>query len=127
MKRLILSLIASLWLSSACCQLNYENTDIEGFAALTADTTVVILDVRTAEEYKEGHIANALNIDVKQKNFVKMARKRLPKNKTVAVYCRSGRRSANAAEKLASKGYKVVNLYGGIIAWQETGKPVSKD
>ena len=127
MKRLLLSLITVLWLTSACCQLNYENTDIEGFVALTADTTVVILDVRTAEEYKEGHIANALNIDVKQKNFVKMARKRLPKNKTVAVYCRSGRRSANAAEKLAAKGYMIVNLYGGILAWQEAGKPVTKD
>ena len=124
MKRVLICLIAALGLTTACCQQKFENTDPEGFAALIADTTVVVLDVRTAEEFKDGHIAYALNIDVKQNDFVKKALATLPKNKTVAVYCRSGRRSANAAGLLAKKGYKCVNLYGGILAWIEAGKPV---
>ena len=127
MKRIILCLMAALGLTTGCCQQNFENTDPQGFEALIADTTVVILDVRTAEEYKDGHIANALNIDVKQDDFVKKAIAKLPKDKTIAVYCRSGRRSANAAEQLAKKGYKCINLYGGILAWIEAGKPVVQE
>ena len=49
---------------------------------------------------------------------------KLPKDKTIAIYCRSGRRSANAAGKLADVGYKCVNLKGGIIAWEEANMPV---
>ena len=127
MKRLLIYLMAAMGISTACCQQNFENTDPKGFAALIDDPTVVILDVRTAEEFKDGHIANALNIDVNQKNFVKKAKATLPKDKTIAVYCRSGRRSANAAELLAKKGYKRANLYGGILAWIENGKPVVQD
>jgi rhodanese-related sulfurtransferase len=48
----------------------------------------------------------------------------LPDSKTIAVYCRSGRRSASAANRLAAEGYKCVNLKGGIIAWKEAGMPV---
>ena len=50
--------------------------------------------------------------------------KELPKDKTVFVYCRSGRRSMSAAEILAAEGYKVVNLEDGIIGWQRAGLPV---
>ena len=46
---------------------------------------------------------------------------------TIAVYCRSGRRSANAAGKLADVGYKCVNLKGGILAWKEANMPVIKE
>ena len=125
MKKFITCLLATFGLTTACCQLNYENTDPEGFAKLIAEPEVVILDVRTAEEFREGHIENALNIDVKQSDFMQKAKTTLPKEKTIAVYCRSGRRSANAATKLGSEGYKVVNLYGGILAWKEAGLPVS--
>ena len=101
---------------------NYENTDPEGFAKLIAEPDVVILDVRTAEEFNEGHIENALNIDVKQSDFMQKAKATLSKEKRIAVYCRSGKRSANAATELGAEGYKVVNLYGGILAWKEAGK-----
>ena len=49
----------------------------------------------------------------------------LPTDKTIAVYCRSGRRSANAAGKLDGVGYKCVNLKGGIMAWKEANMPVT--
>lgn len=93
MKKMLLLLAAVLGLTVACCQLNYENTDPEGFAKLIAGPDVVVLDVRTAEEFNEGHIANALNIDVKADDFIKKARATLPKGKTIAVYCRAGRRA----------------------------------
>ena len=55
--------MAILGLTTACGQKNYEDTDVEGFARLIADKDVVVLDVRTAEEYAESHIERAVNID----------------------------------------------------------------
>ncbi len=52
------------------------------------------------------------------------AKATLPASKKIAIYCRSGRRSANAAGKLAAEGYSCVNLKGGIIAWKDAGKDV---
>lgn len=127
MKKYFAFLVAILGLNSACAQVNYENADVEGFAELTNDPNVVILDVRTAEEFNEGHIDSALNIDWKQDGFMEKAKAALPKDRTIAVYCRSGRRSASAAERLAAVGYKAVNLKGGILAWKEAKKPVTTD
>jgi rhodanese-related sulfurtransferase len=92
---------------------------------LVADSNVVVLDVRTASEFDEGHIERAINIDYQQDDFVEKVTATLPKEKMIAVYCRSGRRSAGAAGKLGDEGYKLVNLKGGIIAWKEANMPVS--
>ena len=127
MKRLLTCLLATLGLTTACGQQNFENTDVQGFAELIADTCVVVLDVRTAAEFAEGHIQGAILIDQGQSDFVEKAKATLPIDKKIAVYCRSGRRSAIAAGKLADVGYKCVNLKGGIIAWQEVGMPVTKE
>ena len=125
MKKILTSLLATLGLTSACGQQNFENTDVQGFSELIADSNVVVLDVRTADEFTEGHIKGAVLIDQGQSDFVEKAKAALPIDKKIAVYCRSGRRSANAAGKLADVGYKCVNLKGGIIAWKEAGMPVS--
>ena len=127
MKNIITSLLTLLGLATACGQQDFENTDINGFASLLANPSVVLLDVRTADEFNEGHISNALNIDVKQDGFVEQAKAILPADKTIAVYCRGGKRSANAARMLAKEGYKVVNLKGGIMAWKEAGMPIDTD
>ena len=127
MKRLLTCLLATLGLTTACGQQNYENTDVQGFAELVADSSVVVLDVRTAAEFAEGHIQGAILIDQGQSDFVEKARATLPIDKKIAIYCRSGRRSANAAGKLADVGYKCVNLKGGIIAWQGANMPVTKE
>ena len=85
-----------------------------------------IIDVRTPEEYKEGHIHNAININVDNADFETQIQK-LNKNKSFLVYCRSGRRSNNAIQKMIKLGfYKVYNLDGGIIAWQNEKKAISK-
>ena len=124
MKKLLTCLLAVLGLNTACGQQNFENTDVAGFAELVADSSVVVLDVRTASEYAEGHIEGSINIDQGQSDFMEKARAALPADRKIAIYCRSGRRSANAAGRLADEGYLCVNLKGGIIAWKESGKPV---
>ena len=127
MKKILTFLVATLGLTTACAQANYENTDVKGFAELMNDPNVVVLDVRTAEEFGEGHLEGALNIDQAQSDFIQKAKEALPAEKTIAVYCRSGRRSASAAEGLATEGYKAVNLKGGILAWKEAQMPVNTD
>ena len=127
MKKILTCLFAALGLTTACGQVNYENYDVKAFAELIADSNVVILDVRKADEFTEGHIKGAVLIDQFQSDFVEQAKAKLPIDKTIAIYCRSGRRSANAAGKLADVGYKCVNLKGGIIAWKEANMPVVKE
>lgn len=87
--------------------------------------SVQLLDVRTPQEYAEGHIDGALNINVQSDDFRRLVEKELSKDFTILVYCRSGRRSMDAAEILTELGYKVVNLKGGIIGWKEGGLPVT--
>ena len=127
MKKIITFLLAVLGLSSACGQQRFENTDVNGFAELVDSPDVVVLDVRTAKEFDEGHIERAVNIDQSQDNFIEQVKSLLPTGKTIAVYCRSGKRSANAAGRLAVEGYKPINLKGGIMAWMKEGKPVTKE
>lgn len=127
MKKLFTFFLTLLGLNSACSQQPFENTDVAGFAALMKQPNVIVLDVRTPAEYAEGHIENALNIDVNQEGFAEKAAGMLPMGKTLAIYCRSGRRSANAAAILAERGWKAVNLKGGILAWQKEQMAVVTD
>ena len=94
--------------------------------SLIADANVQLLDVRTQEEYDEGHIAGAMLVDVNDSAFVSQAMNVLNKQRPVAVYCRSGRRSARAAGLLVEQGFTVTNLNGGVIAWQDSGKTLVK-
>ena len=98
------------------------NLNVEQFGELIKDTTVVLLDVRTPQEFAQGCIEGALNIDVKDSLFIKNVQAAIPAGAKVAVYCRSGRRSMMAAEQMLEKGYVPVNLDGGILAWQEAAK-----
>ena len=121
----LVATLAMLGLNTACGQGNFENAEVSEFAELVADSNVVVLDVRTASEFAEGHLERAINIDYHQSDFVEKAKATLPLDKKIAVYCRSGRRSAGAAGKLGDEGYKLVNLKGGIIAWKEANRPVT--
>ena len=77
----------------------------------------IILDVRTAEEYKEGHIPNAINVANETIGEEEIAE--LPdKEQLIMVYCRSGRRSKQAASKLVKLGYSNIVEIGGIIDWK---------
>lgn len=95
-----------------------EDVTKQEFKEIIAQPDVVILDVRTPAEYEKGHIQGAILINVMSSNFREEALKRLDKRKTIAVYCRSGRRSRKAADILTKEGYKnVFNLEGGYTGW----------
>lgn len=80
---------------------------------------MLLVDVRTSEEFLQGHIPGAKNIDWFSKDF-SAAFKGMKKRQKIYVYCRSGKRSAKAAALLDSLGFKrVVNLLGGYKAYQE--------
>ena len=94
------------------------------FQAKAQEAGVVVLDVRTRGEFNEGHIANAINIDVEADTFLNEI-SQLDKTKVYAVYCRSGRRSADAVSKMSNEGFmNLVNLKAGILDWQSAGHPV---
>lgn len=127
MKKIITCFLATLGLTTACGQANYENANVRGFSDLIESSNVVVLDVRTFDEFKEGHIEGAVNIDQAQDDFIQKVKAQISVDKTIAVYCRSGRRSASAAERLVAVGYKCVNLKGGILAWEKAKMPVTTD
>jgi phage shock protein E len=103
-----------------------KGVGVEEFANLRTNKTSVVLDVRTAGEYKAGHIPGALNIDFNSADFEKKVGE-LDKSKTYLVHCAAGVRSAKACSKLESLGFKqLVDLRPGFRAWQEAGKPVEK-
>lgn len=86
-----------------------------------SNTRHLLLDVRTPQEFASGHIPGAVNISVEslasRLNEVQMGQ-------PIVVYCRSGNRSAQAAQILASAGYSTVYDLGGIIDWQAQGFPI---
>ena len=104
----------------------YKNLTCAEFAEFINSPEVQLVDVRTMDEYTEGHIAGSLIIDVKDENFANLVDEQLAKDKKVAVYCRSGRRSRTAADILVKKGFKVYNLDKGILNWIEEGREVEK-
>ena len=104
----------------------YRNVTTDVFESQIKSENVQILDVRTKKEFDEGHLAEAKQIDIKNEDFMKTAKTVLDKSKTIAVYCRSGKRSADAAKQLSDAGYKVINMKGGILKWENEKKPIVK-
>lgn len=88
------------------------------FKEAIAPKNIQLVDVRTPKEFENGHIKKALNIDFFNKaDFIEQFNK-LDKNKAVYVYCRSGNRSAKAARRLDSIGFKkIYDLQGGYLNW----------
>ncbi len=83
----------------------------------------VFVDIRSPEEYNQGHIAQARNLPIDQ---IEARAQTLPKNKPLIVVCANGRQAGRAVAQLQSKGFEnVVALQGGLAAWQEAGMPVT--
>ena len=87
-----------------------------------------VLDVRRPDEFKKGHLPQAININWQnQRQFMEEAGK-LDKSKPVYLYCLAGVRSSNAADWLINNGFtKVIDLSGGIDAWKKARKPLVKN
>ena len=115
-----------LWACAGNKKEAYKNLSSSQFEELIKSEKVQLVDVRITEEYMEGHIPGSLLIDVKDENFANLVDEQLAKDKKVAVYCRSGRRSRTAADILVKKGFKVYNLDKGILNWIEEGREVEK-
>ncbi len=111
-------------LLSGCGNKAIKTVGADEFAEVTTEKDVRLIDVRTSEEYAEGHLASAENIDVKASDFSERIK---GIEGTVAVYCRGGKRSMMAAAQLAANGCTVYNLDGGILAWQKAGKPTTTE
>jgi rhodanese-related sulfurtransferase len=99
---------------------------VEEFDKLRANKANIVLDVRTPEEFKAGHIPGATNINYTASDFGEKVAK-LDKDKTYLVHCAAGVRSARACKKMEGLGFKnLVDLHAGFGGWEEAGKPVEK-
>ncbi len=120
-----MSLLTTLLSLLGCSGRGVANQAVAEFEAVAAKPEVAVIDVRTPEEYAEGHLPWASNVDWKSPDFLQQVEAAYPKQAPLAVYCRSGRRSAEAAEALTAAGYTVSNLQGGYLAWTAAGKPTT--
>lgn len=91
---------------------------------LKEDPKAYLLDVRRPEEFDAGHLKDAHLLNWLDTDDFKKNAQKLDKSKTIFVYCRSGRRSNEAANYLSQQGYKVVDMDGGILAWEENHLPL---
>ena len=122
------AVIASVGVLSGCSGGNEATKKVQPveFSKVIAQPGVIILDVRTPEEFFAGHIANAININVADGSFAAQVSK-LDKNATVAVYCRSANRSAVATDEMAELGFvDMYDMQGGILDWEAAGGAVVK-
>ena len=115
---IIVLLVMFLMTTMISCQAQSEfrSVNIDEFKTEISKSDVQLVDVRTAQEYSEGHIPGAMNIDVNAPDFEEKI-KALDKKENVAIYCRSGRRSKMAANKLTAAGFKVIELNTGFLSW----------
>jgi len=125
-KKLIAS-FAALILLAGCSSTGSATTvdlNVSEFSQKINEPDVIILDVRTPEEFASGHIEGALNIDFNSGDFANEIT-RLNPSENYAIYCRSGSRSGQAASIMHKAGFHdVSNLNGGVIDWTNAGLPL---
>ncbi len=117
-------LLISTFFSCQQPKADFKSLSVADFDSFIKADDVQRLDVRTLAEYSEGHIPGAVNINVLDDSFAAMADSTLQKERPVALYCRSGKRSKKAAEILSKRGYKVYELDKGFNAWQQEAKEI---
>ena len=122
--RLLLALVALCMASCASvksARVNFRSLDVATFAKVIEKGDVYLVDVRTEEEFAKGHLPNVeRNLNVRSATFFKDYQS-LPKDKTIALYCKGGGRSKQVAGVLAGNGYKVVELSVGYDGWVKAG------
>jgi len=108
-------------------QTSFIDVNVAEFQQLISKEKVQLVDVRTPEEFKAGHIKNAILINYMSADFKDKAFKGLDKSKPVLVYCASGGRSAKSAKIYKEAGFtKVYNLLGGFNAWSAKNLEIEK-
>jgi rhodanese-related sulfurtransferase len=126
-RKVITATITLALILTGCSQdSNSADLNVTEFYTKSQEAGVISLDVRTAQEFAEGHLKNAININVESGNFENEIAN-LDKTATYAVYCRSGRRSAVAVDLMQKAGFtKLFNLDGGVIDRSASGYPLEK-
>ena len=130
LRQLISMVMGALCLSpAASCNAQDANVKVlapaEVKAAVEKDANATLLDVRKPEEFAQGHLKGATLMNWLDESAFKQQATTLDKSKTIYVYCRSGRRSNDAATYLAKQGYTVVDMKGGIMAWNSAKLPTT--
>lgn len=131
MKRILFLLSFCVVVFASCGERNVNKVNatlpVEQYEQkMNALPNMQLIDVRTTEEYSEGHLKNARNIDVNARDFNEQIAS-LNKKKPVFVYCKSGGRSSEAAAKMKEQGFaEIYNMDGGIMKWSAAGKPLEK-
>lgn len=127
MSKSLFILMLSILGFMGCTAQNGSSIDSkEAYGLIKADANIAILDVRTAKEFADGHVAGAVNIDVNQADFAQKI-DQLDRSKTYIVYCRLGRRSSKAVGIMATKGFKnLYNVSDGFLGWNKNGLPFEK-
>lgn len=110
---------------SLFAQNNVPEISVEEYKIKYAnDSAVVVLDVRTPDEFNTGHLPQAINIDWYGEDFGKQVAV-IDTSRTIVVYCRSGKRAGNAIKKMQQLGFHhLTNLKGGIMEWIKTDSVV---
>lgn len=117
-------IVSALLVLTGCSSASSTDLNAAEFQAKTQESGVITLDVRSPGEFMEGHLVNAINIDVENPSFATEIAK-LDKTATYAVYCRSGRRSANAIATMKDAGFtSTFNLNAGVQEWAQAGFPL---
>ena len=125
MKKVILSLALIFSISVSILAQNKSNIKADEFDKAIRQKGIQLLDVRRPAEYEESHIKGATLANWEDRASFESHAEHLDKDKPVYVYCRSGKRSSDAANFLSEQGFKnVVNLEGGILGWKGEGKAV---
>lgn len=130
-----LSLMLFFTLSVVACNNKKPSKTVTQFGEINVITPAdfkeksknqTIVDIRTPQEFAEGYIEGAVNINLFDKNFlVQMAQ--FDKSKPIFIYCRSGNRTSSASKKLSESGFKqVYDLQGGIVNWSRSNQPITK-
>lgn len=129
MKIRILSVLVVLMSLTSCIKKQVEGVqvvDIAVYEQQLKQPEIQLIDVRTPEEFSEGHIENAKNINIMGDDFDAQVAA-LDKTKPVMVYCKSGGRSAKASARLKELGFTTItDLEGGITNWNSENKPTVK-
>ncbi|MGY8949423.1 MAG: rhodanese-like domain-containing protein [Flavobacteriales bacterium] len=123
MYKLIVLLFIPVFCFSQISKNKYEILEHEIFKNDTQLKNILLIDVRTSEEYKEGHIEGAINIDFYQENVFNSYFKKIDNTKPVYIYCRSGNRSRKTSNKLIEMGFvKIYDLKDGYVSWIKNKK-----
>ncbi len=124
---LIVLFISTIACNSASTQNSNSLSATDFQTEINKTPNAQVVDVRTPEEFAEGHVANAVNMNYNGADF-KSETENLDKSKPVFVYCLSGGRSANAADEMRKDGFtNVIEMGGGMMAWRNAKLPVTTD